>query len=67
MILWDKVYRPKKSGGLGLRKMDAVNSAFLSKLTWKMFHGNSLWVDQMKAKYALNEDFFSIQAKNWDS
>jgi len=33
MVSWDKICRPKKAGGLGLRKMEAVNSAFLSKLT----------------------------------
>jgi len=33
MASWDKVCRPKKTGGLGLRKMKVVNSAFLSKLT----------------------------------
>ena len=38
MVAWDKICRPKKSGGLGLRKMEAVNSAFISKLTWKLFH-----------------------------
>jgi len=58
MISWDKICRPKKMGDLGLRKMAAVNSAFLSKLTWKLFHDHSLWVDQMKAKYSINE-FFS--------
>jgi len=58
MISWDKICQPKKMGGLGLRKMAAVNSAFLSKLTWKLFQGHSLWVDQMKAKYSINE-FFS--------
>ena len=33
MVSWDKICRPKKVGGLKRRKMEAVNSAFLSKLT----------------------------------
>jgi len=33
MVSWHKIYRPKKSGGLGLRKMETINSAFLSNLT----------------------------------
>ena len=33
MVFWGKICRPKKSGGLGLRKMEVINSAFLSKLT----------------------------------
>ena len=44
MVSWDKICQPKKAGGLGLRKMEAVNSAFLSKLTWKVFHDHGLWV-----------------------
>jgi len=64
MVSWDKVCRPKKAGGLGLRKMAAVNSAFLSKLTWKLFHSQSLWVDQMKAKYSINEFFSKLTVQN---
>ena len=67
MIYWDKICRPKRTGGLGLRKMAAVNSVFLSKLTWKLFYCQSLWVEQMQAKYQLDENFFAIQPKNMDS
>ena len=67
MVSWDKICRPKKVGGLGLRKMEAVNSAFMSKLTWKIFHEKSLWVEQMKAKYPIHEDFFIIKSKPSDS
>ena len=34
IVSWDKIY--------GHRKMEAINSAFLSKLTWKLFHDHSL-------------------------
>jgi len=47
--------------------VEAVNSAFLSKLTWKLFHGQSLWVEQMKAKYPINELFFGIDCAKNDS
>jgi len=67
MVSWDKICRPKKFGGLGLRKMEAVNSAFLSKLTWKLFHDKSLWVEQMKVKYSIAEDFFIIKSRYSDS
>jgi len=34
MVSWDKIFRPKKVGGLGLLKIEAINdSFFLSKLT----------------------------------
>lgn len=42
MISWDKIFRPKQSRGFGLRKTEAVNSAFLSKLTWKLFNKQCL-------------------------
>ena len=32
MVPWDKTCHPKKLGGLGLRKMEAINNAFLCKL-----------------------------------
>ena len=67
MVSWDKICRPKKSGGLGLRKMKAINSAFLSKLTWKLLHDHSLWVEQMCAKYPINENFFGAERKHSDS
>jgi len=58
IVSWDKVCRPKKGRGLGLRKMKVVNSAFLSKLTWKLFYGESLWLEQMQGKYPIDEIFF---------
>ena len=67
MVSWDKVCRPKGAGGLGLQKMAAVGSAFLSKLSWKLFNDQGLWVDQMQAKYHLDEHFFTINPKPLDS
>ena len=32
LVAWDKICRPKKLGGLGLRKAAAMNTAFLAKL-----------------------------------
>ena len=46
--------------------MDAVNSAFLSKLTWKLFYHQGLWVDQMQVKHQLDEFFFAIKPKKMD-
>jgi len=36
LVAWDKICRPKKLRGLGLRKIAAVNTAFLAKLAWKV-------------------------------
>ena len=67
MVSWDKICRPKQSGGLGIRKMEAVNSTFLSKLTWKLFNQQCLWTDQMLAKYPVNENFFTAIPRKSDS
>jgi len=63
MASWDKICRPKHSGGLGLRKIEAVNSVILSKLIWKLFHEKSVWVEQMGAKYLISETFFCVKLK----
>ena len=63
MVSWDKICRLKKSGGMGLRKMEAINSAFLSNLTWKLFHNHSLWVEQMSTKYLIDKKFFVAKPK----
>jgi len=52
LVAWDKVCKPKKFGGLGLRKTGVVNTAFLAKLSWKFLtQPDNLWVKQMRAKY----------------
>ena len=52
MVAWGKVCTPKKLGGLGLRKMAAVDCAYQCKLAWKILDGNeSLWTSVMRAKY----------------
>ena len=67
MVSWDKICQPKKAKGLGLRKMEAVNCAFLNKLTWKLFYDQSLWVEQMQAKYQLDEKKIFVEPKKMDS
>jgi len=49
LVAWDKVCKPKKFGGLGLRKTGVVNTAFLAKLSWKFLtQPDNLWVKQMR-------------------
>lgn len=44
MIFWDKICQPKNQEGLGFRKTEEVNSAFLAKLAWKIIPDhNNLW------------------------
>jgi len=54
LVAWDKVCKPKKYGGLGLRKAGATNRAFISKLIQKFYNKlSNFWVQQIRAKYCL--------------
>ncbi|XP_056697886.1 uncharacterized protein [Spinacia oleracea] len=68
MISWDKICQPKNQGGLGLRKTEAVNSAFLVKLGWKVITDhNNLWVREIHAKYLhLTVNHFINDDRSWD-
>jgi len=43
--------------------MEAVNSAFPSKLTRKLFYDESLWLEKMQGKYPIDEIFFLCRTK----
>lgn len=38
-LSWHKTTRPKKEGGLGLRKLKDINIAMLMKLAWVFMEG----------------------------
>jgi len=45
IVSWDKICHLKKYGGLGLRKIGAVNAAFMAKRAWKFLtQSNNYWV-----------------------
>ena len=67
MVAWDKICRPKKLGGLGLRKMAAVNCAYQCKLAWKILGGQgSLWATVMRTKYLRGHQFLATSTKPGD-
>ena len=43
--------KSKEDGGIGLKKMDNMNKAFIMKLAWGMMQENSMWVKFLKDKY----------------
>lgn len=65
---WDKMCRPKKMGGLGFRKKEATNKAFLSKLVWRvMSDDDNLWIQIVKNKYLREKEFMATKSKDTDS
>ncbi|GAU12910.1 hypothetical protein TSUD_73970 [Trifolium subterraneum] len=61
-IGWDKIIVPKWMGGLGLRKLDIMNNACLSKLGWKLQTSSTdLWCEVLRGKYS-REPVINIQS-----
>lgn len=49
---WNVICTPKIYGGLGLRQMQFINKALVSKLGWNFISNpNKLWVKVLRAKY----------------
>ncbi|XP_019178178.1 PREDICTED: uncharacterized protein LOC109173404 [Ipomoea nil] len=56
---WDKVYIPKKYGGLGFKELRAFNLAMLGKQAWRFLTQPESLVSRVyKAKYYPNKSFF---------
>ncbi|XP_030478283.1 uncharacterized protein LOC115695353 [Cannabis sativa] len=67
-VSWDSLCRPKVSGGLGFRRMEDTNQAFLAKLAWCIASGISRpWTVAFKAKYFPRDSFWSVKRRNSDS
>ncbi|XP_031105595.1 uncharacterized protein LOC116010359 [Ipomoea triloba] len=62
LVNWNTVTKSKFEGGLGLRKLDKMNEAFLAKLGWRLMQNeDSLWTQVLKAKYAIT----SVDCMTW--
>lgn len=50
----DVVTKSKDFGGLGIRKLEPMNRAFLAKLGWRLIQDEDcLWIQIFKAKYSI--------------
>lgn len=55
LVDWNIVCQPKWRGKLGIKKLNAMNNVYLSKITWKFStNDDSLWCMILKAKYLTN-------------
>lgn len=48
---WDKVTKPRKLGGLSIRRTESANKVCLAKLNWNLAHDSKPWAQTLKAKY----------------
>ncbi|KAL4286762.1 hypothetical protein AHAS_Ahas19G0118600 [Arachis hypogaea] len=64
LINWNTLCFSKEAGGLGLRKLDVMNMAFLAKLCWGMItESSSLWTKVLWYKYNSGDQTFNPYAK----
>jgi ribonuclease HI len=64
LVGWDKITKPKKLGGLGIRKAREANTSLLGKLVWNIHKNNeALWVQTIKHKYLKDDVLLNIAKK----
>jgi len=57
MVAWDIITRERERGGLGLRIMQQLNSAYLMKLGRRIvLEPKTLWARVLKDRYCQKED-----------
>lgn len=54
LVAWEEIYKPKRNGGLGIRRIQEVNIALLSKWLWRSGNEHdNLWRQVIASKYGL--------------
>ena len=60
-VAWSSVCTSKESGGLGLRRISGLNTAYGIKHVWNIFAGSgSLWVAWVKRHYVPDNLFWTV-------
>ncbi|KAJ9539130.1 hypothetical protein OSB04_031863 [Centaurea solstitialis] len=64
-VAWDQVCRPKKYGGLGIKRLPVWNRALLSTHVWDILRRkNSLWVTWLYAHRLHISSFWVVQSSS---
>lgn len=63
-VAWKNICKPKQCGGLGIRRINAMNSVMLGKIGWTLANEpEKLWVKALKAKYFPFSSFMKCRKK----
>lgn len=63
-VNWNIATRDKTSGGLGIKNMEAFNTALMGKAIWHLLqHSNKLWVRALEHKYIRKDSVLSFGVK----
>ncbi|KAL5834990.1 hypothetical protein ACOSQ4_014487 [Xanthoceras sorbifolium] len=58
LVMWENVYCPKRSEGLGIKSMKDLNQALLVKAGWQIAQKEySLWCNVIRSKYIKDDTF----------
>lgn len=66
-VSWDNICRPKKEGGLGLRKIKDMSRAAGVKLLWRLGSTDTLWATWMRSSYFANSSIWDYSTRLLDS
>nr|DAD25549.1 TPA_asm: hypothetical protein HUJ06_027013 [Nelumbo nucifera]DAD25626.1 TPA_asm: hypothetical protein HUJ06_027090 [Nelumbo nucifera] len=66
-LSFDRISLPTTEGGLGLRKLSDIATAFRMKLGWKLIRQTCLWADFFIHKYCRNTPLWLLTDKPGDS
>lgn len=56
LVSWEKICKPKREGGLGIRLAKEMNVALLAKFGWRMLNTeDGLWVNILGKKFRVGE------------
>ncbi|GLJ13205.1 hypothetical protein SUGI_0207640 [Cryptomeria japonica] len=58
LVNCDSMCLPKSMGGLGIRKINALNKALMAKIGWTLAKGEADWCNIIKAKYLDRDQFY---------
>ena len=62
LVSWEKICKPKREGGLGIRSAKEMNIALLAKLGWRLLNTqDGLWVQILRKKFRVGE----IHESSW--
>jgi hypothetical protein len=64
---WVDICKPKKEGGLGLRRIQDMCVASGIKLIWRLLNSNSMWAYWMTTRYIKGSSFWESQGQLLDS
>ncbi|XP_030479414.1 uncharacterized protein LOC115696664 [Cannabis sativa] len=68
LLAWDSICQSKFRGGLGFRRIEVINQAFMAKWAWKaLTDKTSIWSMVVNAKYIKDKNFLDLEKKGSES